>query len=231
MGSLIEELRRREAAARVEADLLRVRIEELSADLARAEEQVTRLAIAREEVTRVLEEPAAAEPPAGQDGESAAASRPSSPIEAVTVPPRQDGADASVLPRAYRDLLDVAADAGRPLRACEFAAAAGLPTEKAKVEGLRSKLKLLAARSWLAPVLTAPPGGVGPAERGLHGRQHERVRESRQPRRNSGDERDAGNNPEGRDPGAGSAPRADASTAGDHRLAGPPGAGGGSPSS
>ena len=50
----------------------------------------------------------------------------------------------------------MAADAGRPLRAGEFAAAAGLPTEKAKVEGLRSKLKLLAARGWLAPA----PGGL-----------------------------------------------------------------------
>ena len=66
MGSLIEELKRREAAARAEADRLRARIEELSGDLARAEEQVTRLAITREEVTRVLEEPAAAEPPAAR---------------------------------------------------------------------------------------------------------------------------------------------------------------------
>ena len=156
MVSLIEELRRREAAARAEADRLRARIEELAGDLARAEGQVSRLAIAREEVTRVLEEPAAAEPPAGQDGEPAAASRPASPIGAVTVPPRQDAPDASVLPRAYQDLLEVAADAGRPLRAGEFAAAAGLPTDKAKVEGLRSKLKLLAARGWLAGV----PGGL-----------------------------------------------------------------------
>ena len=60
MGSLIEELRRREAAARAEADRLRSRIEELAEDLARAEEQASRLAIAREEVTRVLEKPAAA---------------------------------------------------------------------------------------------------------------------------------------------------------------------------
>jgi hypothetical protein len=134
---------------------LRARIEELSADLARAEEQVTRLAIAREEVAQVLEEPAA-DPEAGQDGEPAATAGPASPIGAVTVPPRQDAADASVLPRAYRDLLDVAADAGRPLRAGEFAAAAGLPAGKAKVEGLRSKLKLLAARGWLAPA----PGGL-----------------------------------------------------------------------
>ena len=156
MGSLIEELRRREAAARAEADRLRSRIQELSEDLARAEEHASRLAIASEEVTRVLEEPAAAEPPAGQDGRPAGKPGPASPIGAVTVPPWQEGSDASVLPRSYQDLLEVAADAGRPLRAGEFAAAAGLGTDKAKVEGLRSKLKLLAARGWLAGV----PGGL-----------------------------------------------------------------------
>lgn len=59
---------------------------------------------------------------------------------------------AAVLP----DLLEVAADAERPLRAGESAVAAGLATEKAKVEGLRSKLKPLAARGWPA----AAPGGL-----------------------------------------------------------------------
>ena len=156
MGSLIEELRRREAAARAEADRLRTRIEELSEDLARAEEQVSRLVIAREEVARALEEPAVAEPPAEQDGRLAGKPGPASPAGAVTVPPWQEGSDASVLPRAYQDLLEVAADAGRPLRAGEFAAAAGLGTVKAKVEGVRSKLKLLAVRGWLAGV----PGGL-----------------------------------------------------------------------
>jgi hypothetical protein len=156
MGSLIEELGRREASARAEADRLRSRIEELSEDLARAEDRASRLVIAREEVTRVLQEPAAAELPAGQDGRTAGESRPGSPIGAVTVPPWQEGAEASVLPQAYQDLLEVAADAGRPLRAGEFAAAAGLPAGKAKVEGLRSKLRLLAARGWLAAV----PGGL-----------------------------------------------------------------------
>lgn len=43
MGSLIEELGRREAAVRAEAERLRARIEELSEELARAEEQATRL--------------------------------------------------------------------------------------------------------------------------------------------------------------------------------------------
>jgi hypothetical protein len=74
----------------------------------------------------------------------------------VAVPPWQEGTEASVLPRAYQDLREVAADAGRPLRVGEFAAAAGLGTEKAKVEGLRSKLKLLAGRGWLA----GEPGGL-----------------------------------------------------------------------
>jgi hypothetical protein len=50
MGSLIEELNRREAAGRAEADRLRSRIEEFAEELARAEEQVSRLVIAREEV-------------------------------------------------------------------------------------------------------------------------------------------------------------------------------------
>jgi hypothetical protein len=151
MGSLIEELKRQEEAARAEADRLRARIEELAGDLARAEEQASRLAIAREEVARVLAEPA------GPSGAPAGEPRPASPVGAVTVPPWREGTDASaVLPRAYQDLLEVAADAGRPLRAGEFAAAAGLPTAKAKVEGLRSKLRLLAERGWLAPA----PGGL-----------------------------------------------------------------------
>jgi hypothetical protein len=153
MGSLIEELKRQEEAARAEAGRLRARIEELQQDLARAEERAARLVIAREEVTRVLGEPAAAEPP---DGRPAGEPRSASPIGTVTVLPWQEGAEASALPRAYQDLLEVAADAGRPLRAGEFAAAAGLSTEKAKVEGLRSKLRLLAARGWLAPA----PGGL-----------------------------------------------------------------------
>ena len=155
MGSLVEELKRREAAARAEADRLRARIEELSGELARAEEQVTRLVITREEVTRVLEAPPAADT-GPEEGVPAGKPGPASPVGAVTVPPWQEGAEASVLPRAYQDLLEVAEDAGRPLRAAEFAAATGQSTEKAKVEGLRSKLKLLAARGWLAGV----PGGL-----------------------------------------------------------------------
>src|SRR5260370_13762258 len=129
MGSLIEELRRMEAAAWAEADRLRARIGELTEELARAEEQVTRLAITREEVTRVLEEPPAAGP-ARQEGAPAGPPGPASRSGAVTVPPWQEGAEASVLPRAYQDLLEVAEDAGRPLRAAGLSAATRLGTEQ-----------------------------------------------------------------------------------------------------
>ncbi len=155
MGSLIDELRRREAAARAEADRLRSRMEELARDLAMAEEQASRLAIAREEVARVLEEPVGTGL-SGDEGTPAEEPGPGSPIGLVTVPPWHEGSEASVLPRSYQDLVEVAADAGRPLRAAEFAAAAGLATDKAKVEGLRPKLKRLAARGWLAE----EPGGL-----------------------------------------------------------------------
>ncbi len=156
MGSLIEELKRREAAARAEADRLRSRIEDLSLDLARAEEQASRLAIAREEITRVLEEPPGTELAGGQPDVPVKEPGPGSPIGMVTVLPWQEGADASVLPQSYQDLVEVVTDAGRPLRAAEIAAAAGLDTGKAKVEGLRSKLKRLAGRGWLAE----EPGGL-----------------------------------------------------------------------
>jgi hypothetical protein len=68
----------------------------------------------------------------------------------LAVPPWRAGVEASVLPQAYRDLLEVVEDAGRPLRAGQIAAAAGLSTDKAKVEGLRAKLKRLVERGWLA---------------------------------------------------------------------------------
>jgi hypothetical protein len=68
----------------------------------------------------------------------------------VTVPPWRPGLPQLVLPPSYQDLLEVLADAERPLRAVGIAAAAGLSTDKPKIEGLRSKLERLAERGWLA---------------------------------------------------------------------------------
>lgn len=149
MGSLIDELQRREAAARAEVEELRGRIAELTGQLARAEEGLARLVITRQTVDEVLSEAGADAAPAAEQG-GAAPPRRSPVIGVVTVPPWRAGAGVSVLPREYRDLLEVAEDAGRPLRAGQIAAAAGLPAERGKVETLRAKLKRLAERGWLA---------------------------------------------------------------------------------
>jgi cell division septum initiation protein DivIVA len=152
MGSLIDELQRREAAAREEAEELRGRIAQLTERLAGAEERLSRLAITRETVEEVLNGSGAEAAPATVMPDGAAASRSGhlSAVGVLAVPPWRAGLAASALPQAYRDLLEVAEDAGRPLRAGQIAAAAGLGTDKAKVEGLRSKLKRLVERGWLA---------------------------------------------------------------------------------
>src|SRR6266705_4795958 len=149
MGSLVDELQRREAAAREEAEDLRGQIAQLSERLAGAEERLSRLVITRETVDEVLSEGGG---PASSAVASAGPSRlghlPA--VGVLMVPPLRPGLEASALPEAYRDLLEVAEDAGRPLRAGQIAAAAGLSTDRGKVETLRSKLKRLAARGWLA---------------------------------------------------------------------------------
>jgi chromosome segregation ATPase len=170
MGSLIDELQRREAAAREEAEELRGRIAQLTERLAGAEERLSRLVITRETVEEVLNGSGAEAAPATvmPDGVAPSRSGHLSAVGVLAVPPWRAGLEASVLPEAYRDLLEVAEDAGRPLRAVQIAAAAGLSTDKAKVEGLRSKLKRLAERGWLAedagPGLFALPARDGTGE-------------------------------------------------------------------
>ncbi len=121
MGSLIDELHRREAAARAEAEELRGRIAELAGRLAGAEEQVSRLVITRETVEEVLGAAVEVSPAAGQPAMLAPGPGRSPVIGVVTVPPWRAGLEVSVLAREYRDLVEVAEDAGRPLRAAQFA--------------------------------------------------------------------------------------------------------------
>ncbi len=150
MGSLIDELQRREAAACADAEELRGRIAELAERLAGVEERLSRLVIARETVGEVLREAGVNASPAEPE-----VTRPPgagrSPVAGVlAVPSWRAGLEVSMLPQVYRDLLEVAEDAGRPLRAAQIAAAAGLSTERGKVETLRAKLKRLVERGWLA---------------------------------------------------------------------------------
>lgn len=127
MGSLIDELQRREAAAREEAGELRGRIEQLTERLARVEERLSRLVITRETVEQVLNEGAGAEaaPAAMPDGMVPSRSR--YPVGVLAVPPWRAG-----------------------------------------VEALRSKLKRLVERGWLAeeagPGLFALPARNGTGE-------------------------------------------------------------------
>jgi hypothetical protein len=155
MSSLIEELRRREAAAREETAGLRREIDVLTERLAQAEERLARLEITRETVAEILDE---AHVEAGsatvpvrveEAGSVSVESAPASPIGVLTVPPWRPGIAVAVLPPAYQDLVEVLVDAGYPLRAAQVAAAAGLSTDKSKVEGLRAKLKRLVDRGWL----------------------------------------------------------------------------------
>src|SRR6201997_1374091 len=159
MGSLLEELARREAAARKRIEEFREQIERLQEGLTAEEQALSRLVVTRETVQEILGEAAGERPPADVDAGSAgglegasameAVTSGGSPIGVVTVPVWRPGTDASVLPQAYRDVLEVLVDAGRPQRAKQLVVLLGLPAEAAKVEGLRSKLKRLVTRGWL----------------------------------------------------------------------------------
>lgn len=165
MVSWLEELERREAAARERAEGLRRRIEELSAELAVAEKVLSRLAITRETMIEILgaaTEAAELMLESGEDErveelEPAPASVPGSPIGVIRVPLRGEGMSVSVLPADYRDILEVLTDAGRGLRCAHVVAALGLDTaDRSTVESLRPKLKRLTARGWL----TEPTPGL-----------------------------------------------------------------------
>jgi hypothetical protein len=99
MGSLLDELERREAEARAEAEELRGRIAELTERLAVAEERLARLVITRETVEDVLAAPVRDASPGPGAGVVPAGSVRSPVIGVVKVPPGRADLDASVLPQ------------------------------------------------------------------------------------------------------------------------------------
>src|SRR2546423_8076154 len=115
MGSLIDELQRREATAREEAEELRGQIGQLAERLAGVEERLSRLVITRETVEEVLNG-SGAEATVVPDG--AAPSRPGhlSAVGVLAVPPWRPGVEASGLAEAYPDPPEVGEGPGRPLR-------------------------------------------------------------------------------------------------------------------
>ena len=171
------ELDAREAAARGRAEVLRARIAELTEQLTAEEELLSRLGITRQMVLEILggrddRGSGALEGTDGApggveldgdagvraalciDGPVARAGLEGTPatvrVGVVRVPQWQAGVAEAVLPVAYRDVLEVLAAAGQPLRAKQIAAALGLGGEPRSVEGLRLKLKRLVKPGWLA---------------------------------------------------------------------------------
>lgn len=154
MASLFDELQAREAAARARVEELEAEIAELTGRLEAERERLFRLMITRETVSELAAEGCVGE--VRQAGESArpdgeAVLSPFAGVEtrvvgALTVPRWQPGLTADVLPEAYRDIVEVIADAPGPVRAKQIVPRIGLPAETAKIEGTRSKLKRLVER-------------------------------------------------------------------------------------
>jgi hypothetical protein len=136
MGSLIDELQRREAAARAEAEELRGRIAELTERLARAEERLSRLVITRETVDEVLSEAGADAPPA-VERELTTRPRRSPVIGVVMVPPWRAGLEVSVLPQEYWTCWRWPRMQGGRCGLRRSPRRPGLSTDRGKVETLR----------------------------------------------------------------------------------------------
>jgi uncharacterized coiled-coil protein SlyX len=166
MGSVFEELETREATARSRVEDLEAELAELSERLAEARGRLERLRIARETVAEVLAEmtpdaPAASGVDQGPDDvrSSAYAGVERRVIGVLAVPRWQPGMTTDVLPKVYRDIVEVVADAPGPVRAKQIVPRIGLPAETSKIESTRSQLKRLVERGWLqedVPGLFAP---------------------------------------------------------------------------
>jgi len=179
MVSWLEELDRRETAAREEIAELRDQIEELTSRLAEREDVLSRLQITRETMTEILAgddtvSVAGAEADAGEAEMEEPRLPAGSPVGVRLVPQWTPGLAVGVLPGPYRDIVEVLQDAVHPMRAHHLCAALGLSTDKSKVEGFRSKLKRLVGRGWLTeegPGLFTPrealaAGGDAPEQAG-----------------------------------------------------------------
>ncbi|MFI6948182.1 hypothetical protein [Streptomyces sp. NPDC050422] len=155
MPSVMGLIEEREIAARQRVESLRGEPDRLVAELEEAEAAQDRLVIAKAGVSEVLSE--AGEP------EGVRVSREGQPVEpgpavARAVPGavvlvRREGLDVSVLSPDYQRIVHVLADRDRsgegPAICRQLADGVGLELVPAKIEGVRSKAKRLAARGWL----------------------------------------------------------------------------------
>jgi hypothetical protein len=151
--SVLGLLEAKEASARGRVEAAREEVARAAVELAEAERSVERLVIAREAVVEVLSEPATqGSALVGAGAESVLAEVGAVPRS--TVPHRREGLTSSVLAPDYRRIMSVLEDGavagGGGIRARALAAALGLETVPAKIEGVRSKARRLAERGWIA---------------------------------------------------------------------------------
>jgi hypothetical protein len=147
MVSLLERLEVREQAARTRVEALRAEMDRLGEQVAAEQELLRRLEITRQTVIEVL---------AGgdDDGEVGVVVDPKASVGASApgvggqVPVFGQDGDGRGLPVAYRDVMEVLADAG-PLRARQVCQAVGTGVESRHREGMRIKPRA-AGRAWLA---------------------------------------------------------------------------------
>ncbi|MFJ7265018.1 hypothetical protein ACIQV2_33250 [Streptomyces globosus] len=141
-------LEARETAAQVRVEELREEAKRVLAELAEAEAVLERRAIARMELAEAL---AAPEPTAEPPPEAAPAVA-RAPVAGSVVPHWQEGLTVEALSPDYQRLVGVleAEAGGTGLRAGALAGRLGLEVVPAKVEGVRSKVKRLVERGWLA---------------------------------------------------------------------------------
>ncbi|MER5917647.1 hypothetical protein ABT124_46910 [Streptomyces sp. NPDC001982] len=158
MPSVVGLLEQHELAARRRVDGLREEADRIQAELAAAEQERQEWAIARMRVDTVLA------PDGGSTADTEVALGPrdadaqSAPRDAAKpksqVPVWREGLAWSVLSVDYQRILQALADRLRlgqgPLTCQELAAAFGMEVVPARVRALRSKVKRLVARGWLA---------------------------------------------------------------------------------
>ncbi|TDD34220.1 hypothetical protein E1287_17145 [Actinomadura sp. KC06] len=105
MGSLFEELARREVAVRQRIEEISEQIAELTGLLEVEEDRLSRLVITRETVHEVVGEAAGTVEDLVAESGSVDPGEAASPIGVLTVPPWRPGMTASALPAAYRDAV------------------------------------------------------------------------------------------------------------------------------
>lgn len=133
MPPILDLIAEREAAANAAAEHLRQQIAKLSDELALAEGELTELAITRKTLTRLTGHAETATP------------------------------DGTIASAAYQQILAVFGTAIAPMRAKDMCLALGLTAAPKHTEGMRAKLKRLAARQIL---IEAEPGlfALAPAQ-------------------------------------------------------------------